>query len=78
MVITRNGQQVGTGAGAAALGNPVQAVAWLANTLAPWGVTLEAGRFVMTGALHAAFPATPGDVVRAEFDRLGSVAVRMV
>jgi 2-keto-4-pentenoate hydratase len=78
MVVTRNGQLAGTGAGAAALGNPVQAVAWLANTLAPWGVTLEAGRFVMTGALHAAFPATPGDVVRAEFDRLGSVSVRMV
>jgi 2-keto-4-pentenoate hydratase len=78
LVVTRNGQLAGTGAGAAALGNPVQAVAWLANTLAPYGVTLEAGRFVMTGALHAAFPATPGDVVRAEFDRLGSVSVRMV
>jgi 2-keto-4-pentenoate hydratase len=78
MVVTRNGQLVGTGAGAAALGHPVQAVAWLANTLAPYGVTLEAGRFVMTGALHAAFPASPGDVVRAEFDRLGSVTVRMV
>jgi 2-keto-4-pentenoate hydratase len=78
MVITRNGQLAATGAGAAALGNPIQAVAWLANTLAPYGVTLEAGRFVMTGALHAAFPATAGDVIRAEFDRLGSVAVRMV
>jgi 2-keto-4-pentenoate hydratase len=78
MAVTRNGQLAGTGAGAAALGNPVQAVAWLANTLAPYGVTLEAGRFVMTGALHAAFPAVPGDVVRAEFDRLGPVTVRMV
>jgi len=78
MVVTRNGQLAGTGAGAAALGNPIQAVAWLANTLAPYGVTLEAGRFVMTGALHAAFPAAPGDVVRAEFDRLGAVTVRMV
>jgi 2-keto-4-pentenoate hydratase len=78
MVVTRNGQLAGTGAGAAALGHPVQAVAWLANTLAPYGVSLEAGRFVMTGALHAAFPASPGDVVRAEFDRLGSVTVRMV
>ena len=78
LVVTRNGQLAGTGAGAAALGNPVQAVAWLANTLGPYGVTLEAGRFVMTGALHAAFPANPGDVVRAEFDRLGPVTVRMV
>ena len=49
----------------------------MANTLAPYGVTLEADRFVMTGALHAAFEAQAGDVVRAEFDRLGSVTVRM-
>ena len=33
LVVTRNGQLAGTGAGAAALGNPIQAVAWLANTL---------------------------------------------
>jgi 2-keto-4-pentenoate hydratase len=78
MVVTRNGELMGTGAGAAALGNPIAAIAWLANTLGPYGVTLEAGRFVMTGALHAAFPAQPGDVVRAEFDRLGAVNVRMV
>jgi 2-keto-4-pentenoate hydratase len=76
MVITRNGETVATGAGAAALGSPVRAVAWLANTLAPFGVTLEPGHFVMTGALHAAFPVSPGDVVRADFDRLGSVRVR--
>jgi 2-keto-4-pentenoate hydratase len=76
MVITRNGELVATGAGAAALGNPVAAVAWLANTLAPYGVTLEAGRFVMTGSLHGAFAVEPGDVVRAEIDRLGPVTLR--
>lgn len=76
MVITRNGELINTGAGAAAMGNPIQAVAWLANTLGPHGVTLEAGRFVMTGALSAAFAAQPGDVIRAEFDRLGPVTVR--
>ena len=73
MVITRNGETVATGAGAAALGNPVGAVAWLANTLAPYGVTLEPGQFIMTGSLHAAFDVGPGDVIRADFDRLGSV-----
>jgi len=76
MVVTRNGQTVDTGAGAAALGNPVGAVAWLANTLAPLGVGLEPGWFIMTGALHRAFPVEKGDVVRAEFDRLGPVTVR--
>jgi len=73
MVITKNGQTVDTGAGAAALGNPVGAVAWLANTLAPYEVELQPGWFVMTGALHRAFPVAPGDVVVAEFDRLGEV-----
>jgi 2-keto-4-pentenoate hydratase len=76
MVVARNGELLATGAGAAALGDPVAAVAWLANTLAPFGVTLEPGHFVMTGALHAAFPVVAGDVVRAEFDRLGTVTAR--
>ena len=40
MVFTKNGEVVATGAGAAALGDPLAAVAWLANTLAPMGVTL--------------------------------------
>ena len=51
-------------------------MAWLANTLAQFGVTLAAGEFVMTGALHAAFPVVPGDVVEAEFDRLGRIGVK--
>lgn len=75
MVINHNGETVATGAGAAALGDPVYAVAWLANTLAPLGVTLEPGQFIMTGSLHAAFSVEPGDAVRADFDRLGSVTM---
>ena len=75
MVITRNGETVATGAGAAALGDPVFAVAWLANTLAPFGVRLQPGQFVMTGSLHGAFDVAPGDVVTAEFDRLGAVTM---
>lgn len=76
MVVSRNGQTVDTGAGAAAMGNPVTALAWLANTLAPYDVALEPGWLIMTGALHRAFPIETGDVVRADFDRLGSVTMR--
>lgn len=76
MVITKNGETMATGAGAAALGDPVYAVAWLANTLAPYGVTLEPGQFIMTGSLHGAFDVANGDVVVAEFDRLGSATMR--
>jgi 2-keto-4-pentenoate hydratase len=77
MTLTRNGELVDTGAGAAALGDPVAVVAWLANVLGQDGVTLEPGHLIMTGALHAAVPMAPGDVFRAEFDRLGPVTVRV-
>jgi 2-keto-4-pentenoate hydratase len=77
MVFTKNGEIVATGAGAAALGDPLAAVAWLANTLAPMGVSLPAGSVIMTGALHAMVPVQPGDVFRADFDRLGPITIRM-
>jgi 2-keto-4-pentenoate hydratase len=41
------------------------------------GVTLPAGSVIMTGALHAMVPVAPGDVFRAEFDRLGPITIRM-
>ncbi|OLF08966.1 2-keto-4-pentenoate hydratase [Actinophytocola xanthii] len=78
MVMTRNGELVDTGAGAAALGDPVGVIAWLANTLGERGVVLEAGHLIMTGALHAAAPMAAGDVFLAEFDELGPVTVRVV
>jgi 2-keto-4-pentenoate hydratase len=78
MTLTRNGELIDTGAGAAALGDPVAVVAWLANVLGENGVALEPGHLVMTGALHSAVPMNAGDVFRAEFDRLGPVTVRVV
>lgn len=78
MVLTRNGALVDTGAGAAALGDPLAVVAWLANTLGQDGIALEPGHVIMTGALHAAVPMAPGEEYLAEFDRLGSVRVRVV
>lgn len=78
MVLSRNGSVIDTGAGAAALGDPLLVVAWLANTLGAAGVALEPGHLIMTGALHAAVPMAAGDVFRAEFDTLGAVTVRVV
>ena len=77
MVFTKNGHVIATGAGAAALGDPLAAVAWLANTLAPLGVTLPAGSVIMTGALHAMVPIEAGDTFRAEFDHLGPITLRI-
>jgi 2-keto-4-pentenoate hydratase len=78
MVYEKNGEGAATAAGAAVLGNPAQAVAWLANTLAQYGITLKAGEFIMAGALTAALPIKAGDNFTASFDRLGSVSVRFI
>ncbi|MFE4588386.1 2-keto-4-pentenoate hydratase [Streptomyces laurentii] len=77
MAFSRDGELVATGAGAAALGDPAAVVAWLANVLGEHGVTLEAGQLIMTGALHAAVPMSPGDSFVAEFDRLGTVTLHV-
>jgi 2-keto-4-pentenoate hydratase len=64
---------VGTGAGGAVLGSPLNALAWLANTVGPLGITLEAGSVIMPGSVTAAISVTAGDSVTAEFAGLGSV-----
>lgn len=78
LVVSRNGEVVETGAGAAVLGNPARCVAWLANKLAPFGVGLRAGDVVIPGCPHKAIDVTSGDSVRADFAHLGSVAVHFV
>lgn len=78
MALSRNGEVIDTGAGAAALGDPIAVVAWLANTLGENGIALEPGHLVMTGALHAAAPMAAGEEYVAEFDRLGSITLRVV
>jgi len=70
-----NGEVRETGRSRAVLGNPAVAVAWVANTLAAYGVGLDAGHVVMPGACTKMIPVAPGDVVRVEFDRLGPVSV---
>jgi 2-keto-4-pentenoate hydratase len=76
VVVSRNGELIDTGAGAAALGNPARCVAWLANKLGSLGAGLRAGDVVLPGAVHKMVPVRPGDVFRAEFSRLGAVTAR--
>ena len=78
MVFEKNGEVVETGAGAAVLDHPANAVAWLANKLAERGRFLAAGSFVMPGALANAHPVVAGDVVRVTFDRLGSLTLHVI
>jgi len=76
MVLEKNGEIIATGAGAAALGSPVNAVAWLANTLGRLGIGLKAGEVILSGALAAMFPAKAGDNFRVTIGGLGACAVR--
>ncbi len=78
MVMEKNGEVVQTGAGAAALGHPANAVAWLANAVGDFGVTLNAGEVIMPGALCGAADVAPGDTIRASFDGLGTASVRFI
>lgn len=66
------------GLGSAVLGDPRLAVAWLANKLWSYGVALEAGEIVLSGAFSSAFAAHKGDIFRAEFSDFGSVEARFV
>jgi 2-oxopent-4-enoate/cis-2-oxohex-4-enoate hydratase len=71
-----NGRVVSTGAGAACMGDPVNAVVWLANTLGVLGVTLEAGEVILSGALGPVSPVVAGDYVGATVGRAEEVRVR--
>jgi 2-keto-4-pentenoate hydratase len=72
MVLEVNGRVVSLGAGAACLGHPLNAAAWLARTIAARGDGLKAGDVLLSGALGPMVPLTIGDVVRAEIGGLGS------
>jgi 2-oxopent-4-enoate/cis-2-oxohex-4-enoate hydratase len=78
MVLEKNGEVVATGAGAAALGSPVNAVAWLASRLGQLGIALEAGEVVLSGSLAAMLPAQAGDSFVCSIGGMGTVSTRFV
>jgi 2-keto-4-pentenoate hydratase len=73
--LTKNGTEVARGVAGAVLGNPVTAVAWLANKVHSFGVVLEPGHVILPGSCTAAIDAAPGDTFVADFDSIGSVEV---
>lgn len=76
MVLEHAGRPVSVGAGAACLGNPLHALAWLAGTLAQAGNPLRAGDVVLSGALGPMVPVTPHAAYEARISGLGAVRVR--
>lgn len=74
MALELNGAVASVGAGAACLGHPLEAAAWLARTLAARGEPLGAGEVVLTGALGPMVAVRPGDRVVARIGGLGAAA----
>ncbi|QSR24154.1 2-keto-4-pentenoate hydratase [Nocardioides aromaticivorans] len=75
MSMTIDGQEVSTGNGAACLGDPVEAVVWLARTAVEFGEPLRSGDVVLSGALGPMRPVVTGNVITATLTGLGAVTV---
>jgi len=75
MVIEKNGEVVATGVGAAALGHPANAVAWLANELGARGIALNAGEPILSGSLAPLIPVTAGDALTVRIGGIGTCSV---
>jgi 2-keto-4-pentenoate hydratase len=73
LIVEKNGEIAALSAGAAVMGHPALSVAWLANKLGEYGVSLRKGEIILSGSFTKAFDAVPGDVFTASFDRLGRV-----
>lgn len=77
-ILYRNGVIEESGVSAAVLNHPAKGVAWLANKLAPYDVTLEAGQIILGGSFTRPVNANPGDTFHVDYDQLGSIACRFV
>jgi 2-oxopent-4-enoate/cis-2-oxohex-4-enoate hydratase len=74
-VVYKNGKLISTGAGAAALGSPINSLVWLANTLGRFGIALKAGEIILSGSLVPLEPVVAGDSMLGMIDRIGSLNI---
>jgi 2-keto-4-pentenoate hydratase len=73
-----DGREVSAGSGAAVLGDPREALRWMAGEVLSRGWSLRAGDIVLTGASAPPVPVHAGDALEAVFDGLGSAQVEFV
>jgi 2-oxopent-4-enoate/cis-2-oxohex-4-enoate hydratase len=78
ITIEKNGAPLSEGVGAAALGSPAYSVAWLANTLARFGIALQAGEIVLSGSLVPLEPVRAGDRMSLVLEGIGGASVSFV
>jgi len=74
MVMETGGQPVSFGAGAACMGNPMNAALWLVRKMAQIGRPMVAGDVILSGALGPMVQATPGADFRVRIEGLGAVS----
>ncbi len=78
MAISKDGEVQSTGAGAAVMGNPLNAVAFLANELAKFDRGLLPGQVVLSGAISSMITMKAGEFYTCEMAKLGRVTLRAV
>ncbi|MBY5991628.1 fumarylacetoacetate hydrolase family protein [Ferrimonas balearica] len=76
MRVLKNGAPLSEGFGRAVQGNPLTAVAWLANTLGELGIPLLAGEVILSGSWVPLEPVVAGDRFELTIDGLGTCAVQ--
>ncbi|MDR0828054.1 MAG: fumarylacetoacetate hydrolase family protein [Desulfovibrio sp.] len=75
LVLEKNGVIIDTAAGAAVLGHPAKAAAWLVNSLSIMGVGLHKGEVVLSGSFTKAYEIQNGDFFTAYFGGIGAVKI---
>jgi 2-oxopent-4-enoate/cis-2-oxohex-4-enoate hydratase len=78
VVLRVNGEVRASATAVEVLGDPLNAVVFIANKLAELGLSLKAGMVLMTGSIVPSVVVSPGDEVQVDFTRLGQVRVRFV
>ena len=78
VTVTRNGEPLSEGYGHAVQGDPAQAVAWLANTLGAYGVTLDAGDVILSGSVVPLAPARKGDRFEMTLHGIGGCVANFI
>jgi 2-oxopent-4-enoate/cis-2-oxohex-4-enoate hydratase len=78
MTIYKNGEFHSEGLGSAVQGNPLTAVAWLANTLGEFGIPFKAGEVILSGSLAPLIPVVAGDEMSLEIEGIGGCSCKFV